>query len=64
MSRKTVPLSHYQRYLNSLPLASRNKTHQPLPAPLLARLAQPITSLGELDVLVQQLNQARARGCF
>lgn len=61
--------TRYHDYLNSLPLASRRKTAAPkddvlLPVALLAQLARPITSLGDVDSLIEELNDARAHGCF
>jgi hypothetical protein len=58
----------YQRYLDTLPLRSRNpvaeKEEVLLPVPLLAQLARPIASLEDVDSLMVELHEARARGCF
>lgn len=58
----------YQRYLSTLPLRSRNgateKEEVLLPVPLLAQLARPIASLDDVDSLMVELHEARARGCF
>ncbi|MEO8024607.1 hypothetical protein [Polaromonas sp.] len=58
----------YQRYLDTLPLGSRKpaaeKEEVLLPVPLLAQLARPITSLDDVDSLMLELHEARARGCF
>jgi len=58
----------YQRYLDTLPLRSRNpvadKEEVLLPVPLLAQLARPISNLDDVDSLMVELQDARARGCF
>jgi hypothetical protein len=68
MTSSTANLTTYHRYLDTLPLASRQPTvgsdDVQLPVPLLAQLARPITSLGDVDSLVLELKDARARGCF
>jgi len=68
MTSSTATPTTYQRYLDTLPLASReqagDKDEVQLPIPLLAQLARPITSLGDVDSLVVELKEARARGCF
>lgn len=68
MTSSAAKLTTYHRYLDTLPLASRQPTagkdELQLPIPLLAQLARPITSLGDVDSLVLELKDARARGCF
>ncbi len=58
----------YQRYLHTLPLRSRHpaadKEEVLLTVPLLAQLARPIANLDDVDSLMVELQDARARGCF
>jgi hypothetical protein len=64
----TKPLTSYHRYLESLPLASREVKPSPdevqLPPSLLAQLARPITNLDDAQFLALELQDARQRGCF
>lgn len=68
MNSSATKLTTYHRYLDTLPMASRQPTagkdDVQLPIPLLAQLARPINSLCDVDSLVLELKQARARGCF
>jgi hypothetical protein len=58
----------YHRYIDTLPLSSRlrppARDEVALPVPLLAQLARPITSLDDVESLIVELDDARARGCF
>lgn len=64
----TANATSYHRYLDTLPLSTRlrplAKDEVPLPVPLLAQLARPITSLDDVQSLMLELHGAKARGCF
>jgi hypothetical protein len=68
MSSATHPLGAYHQFLETLPLSSRLRApaadEVALPVPLLAQLARPINSLDDVQLLMAELQDARARGCF
>lgn len=68
MSTAIAKPTGYHRFLDTLPLSSRLRApaqdEVPLPVPLLAQLARPITSLDDVQLLIVELHGARARGCF
>jgi hypothetical protein len=68
MSSANHPPGAYHRFLDTLPLSSRLREpaadEVALPVPLLAQLARPINSLDDVQLLMVELEEARARGCF
>jgi len=61
--------SSFERYISSLPLASRGRSRAHrvdivLPEPLLTQLARPINNIDDVLSLVSMIENARARGCF
>lgn len=68
MSKATTQPGAYHRFLDTLPLSTRLRATAPdevtLPVPLLAQLARPITSLDDVQLLMVELQDAQARGCF
>ncbi|MDO9358649.1 MAG: hypothetical protein Q7T70_06655 [Polaromonas sp.] len=59
----------FERYISSLPLASRGRNGPQrvdivLPEPLLAQLARPINNIDDVMSLVSMIENAKARGCF
>jgi hypothetical protein len=68
MSSATHQPGAYHRFLDTLPLSSRLRApaidEVALPVPLLAQLARPLNTLDDVQLLMVELQDARARGCF